>query len=173
MHTNIFYIILLIICTILSSGYYSSSVDYIQSEKLEHIFKTKLPDNVVYTVVPRGLIISINENMIFNEFDIEPSKNSYGLLDTIADLLKIIPNDVVIENHTDFSLSDEQISNWELSNIRSANLCNYFLKKNISKERIFDIGFGDSMPFKKNVSPIDIKLDNRVDFVIINYEATR
>ena len=57
--------------------------------------------------------------------------------------------------------------------VRASNIAKYLFYKNIPTEKIFDIGFGEKMPFHKNVAPELKKLDDRIDFVIINYEAKR
>ena len=42
----------------------------------------------------------------------------------------------------------------------------------VDSSRLFPIGFGEIMPFKGNVSPKNFT-NNRVDFVIFDYTATR
>ena len=58
--------------------------------------------------------------------------------------------------------------------IRAANIAEYLVKyKDIPTEKIFDIGFGETMPFNDNVAPDKKGFNNRIDFVIIDYEAKR
>ena len=167
------HILFLILISLISSGFYSGSVDYTQTQKIETLFKNTLPDDVIYTRVPRGLIISVKENVLFDECEPRLNLCACKFLDLFAELLKTIPNDCVIENHTNCDNIENNLSNWELSSIRSSEISEYFLKHGIDRDRVFDIGFGEKMPFYKNVSADNIELDNRIDFVIINYEAKR
>ena len=47
------------------------------------------------------------------------------------------------------------------------------LCRKVPFEKVFPMGFGELMPFKDNVSNNKKGFDNRVDFVIIEYEAKR
>lgn len=141
-------------------------------DSLETMFKKELPKEVIYTKVPRGLVISMDETLFFDDCDDKIKTSSLYILDKIALVLKKLPNYCVIEDHVQKDLCG--IEDWELSMMRSANLAEYLVRyKNIPSDKIFDIGFGETMPFKDNVSPYVNGFDNRVDFVIIDYEAKR
>ena len=141
---------------------------------LEKLFKKGMSENFIYTKVPRGLIISIDENFFFYDCKSEIKESSLYLLDKFADILNEIPNYCVIENHSKDKLCSENLESWELSSMRSANIAEYLIKyRDVPPQKIFDIGFGETMPFKDNVSATDKKLDNRIDFVLIEYEAKR
>lgn len=151
-----------------------SPVFSLNTENLETLFKKNLPDGIIYTKVPRGLIISIDENIFFNDCDSKIKESSLNILDTFASLLKTISNNCVIENHSQEVSCRENLEAWELSSVRSANIAEYLVKcNNVPPEKIFDIGFGETMPFKENVNPSGKSLNNRVDFVLIEYEAKR
>ena len=132
-----------------------------------------MPDGVIYTKVPRGLIISIDENIFFNDCETGLKESSLYILDDFAEIFKNLPNYCVIEDHVQKETCNEH-ENWELSMMRAANIAEYLVKcKNIPTEKIFDIGFGETMPFKDNVDPDKRGLNNRIDIVIIDYEAKR
>lgn len=160
-------ILLLVSILFLTSGY--STTSDIRIDEIEQKFKKLLPNETVFTKVPRGLIISFDENLLFDGCNPNVNESSLKILDDIATVLKELPNYCVIENHITHNCG-KNIKNWELSMIRSANITDYLLKHNkISPEQLFDIGFGEYMPFKE----IEYIGNNRVDFVIINYEAKR
>jgi len=166
------YLIFLILITIFCSGFnvtisYTSEVD-----KLEALFKSVLPLKwgIVYTKVPRGLIISIDEKCFFNQGEVRIKESSLDILDAISSLLTKLPNYCVIENHTE---EQEFSDNWELSISRASNLADYMIKyRKLPTKKVFALGYGESMPFKDNVAPND-GMNNRIDFVIIEYEARR
>lgn len=146
--------------------------------QIENFFISQLADygsRIVYTRVPRGLIISVAEDVFFNKGKVELKPESYKILDIIAAVLKNFDNKCVIESHTDEAVSDDDLykADWELSLRRANRVADYLVKYGkISKNRIFPVGFGEMMPFKENVSRSGF-MDSRVDFVILDYELKR
>ena len=158
------YLIILILIAIFCSGY--------SIEKLESVFAQVMPKKcgIIYTKVPRGLIISIEERCFFNKGEVRIKESSLDILDTISAILAKLPNYCVIENHTE---EDDFRKNWELSVTRASNLAEYMVKyRKLPIEKVFSLGFGDSMPFVDNVAP-ESYTNSRIDFVIIDYEAKR
>ncbi len=176
---KIFYIILLVIflmfCTGFSEPVADISVSYQpNTDRLETLFKNALPvkSGVMYTKVPRGLIVSINEKYFFNKGEIKIKESSLCLLDTIAELLRKLSNYCVVENHTEEFLNEEY--NWELSLLRASNIVNYLMiYGKLPASQLFSLGYGQSMPFRDNVSKNKNGLDNRIDFVILEYDVKR
>lgn len=108
--------------------------------------------------------------MFFNKGEVRIKESSLDILDAISCLLVKLPNYCVIENHTEEHDFNE---NWELSVSRASNLAEYMIKyRKLPVEKVFSLGFGETMPFKDNVAPKN-GLNNRIDFVIIEYEARR
>jgi len=150
-----------------------STTEDISQSKIENILGGKLKEHIVFTEVPRGLIISIDENVLFDSCNTKIKKESLYVLDEIANLLKKLKNICVIENHTQDRCTTD-IKSWETSMMRSGNIAEYLTKyKEIPHEQIFDIGYGEFMPFNETVNPKANELSNRVDFVIISYDAIR
>lgn len=153
------------------------SVNKPETEKAEKLFKAVIPvkEGIIYTKVPRGLIISIDEKYFFTRGSIKIRESSLVTLNAIISVYQNLDNFCVIECHSDpdgVSDSDYQ-SNWGLTLARASNIVLYFIRYgNIKPDKIFGIGFGEFMPFKDNVSP-NGNLDNRIDFVFIDYEAKR
>lgn len=143
-------------------------------DELEKMFKKSMPAGILYTKVPRGLIISVDEKLFFDDCETDLKESSFYILDDFAEMFKKLPNFCVVEDHVQKS-GCSGLENWELSMMRSANIVEYLVKcKDVPTEKIFDIGFGETMPFKDNVDPDNKKgLNNRIDFVIIDYEAKR
>lgn len=165
----IFLLLLLLLCTGFSESPSDENLDI-----LKETFVRNLPSGIVYTEVPRGLIISVDENVFFEDCDDKIKQESVYILDKIGILLKQLPNFCVIEDHLQKDVCNGELDNWELSMMRSANLVDYLIKcAKVPQEQLFDIGYGEFMPFKDNVNPAINSLNNRVDFVIIDYTATR
>lgn len=180
----IFFLILVVFfCT----GYSESVTDIFVSyqpnvDRLETIFKTYLPSSIeiVYTKVPRGLIISINEDCFFNDGEARIKESSLIILDTISAVISKLSNYCIVENHTEANnLKDSYYDeNWELSLVRADNIIQYMiLYGKVPSEKLFALGYGEFMPFKDNVAPLNKQIcynpDKRIDFVILEYEAKR
>lgn len=166
------YLIILILILIFCSGFDVTISYQPEVDKLENLFKAVLPlrCGIMYTKVPRGLIISIDEKCFFNHGEVRIRESSLDILDAISVLLAKLPNYCVIENHTE---EQDCNDNWELSVARASNLAEYMIKyRKLPMEKVFSLGFGETMPFRDNVAPVK-GMNNRIDFVIIEYEAKR
>ena len=171
-------ILILLFCTGASGPFVDIAVSYQPNvDKLEEFFKASLPleKGVVYTKVPRGLILSIDEHYFFNTGETKIKKSSLCILNTIINLLRKIPNYCIVEDHTEDNIFyDSEINEtWELSMVRSDNIIKYMsIYGGIPANQLFSLGYGEYMPFKDNVGP-QKGMNNRIDFVIIEYEAKR
>ena len=149
-----------------------------QADRMEALFKATLPleeGTVIYTKVPRGLIVSVDEQLFFDRGSIKIRQSSLPVLNAIISVFQTLDTYCIIEDHSDKDgVADSNYqSNWELTIARSSNIVQYFIRYgNISPDKVFGFGFGEFMPFKDNVSPAGDK-DNRIDFVFIDYEAKR
>ena len=130
--------------------------------------------NVIYTFVPRGLIISVEESELFPKNSIYIKCSGANILNGIAQILNEIDNNCTIESHTDGYSDTSYPSSWEISTARANSIADYLIYcKKVPTERIFPIGFGEFMPFEDNVSKTTIGFDKRIDFVIFDYEYER
>ena len=131
---------------------------------------------VIYTLVPRGLVVSIEEDVFFQGNSIKLRQSSVVTLNAIIDVLNTIGNNCTIESHTEGhdNPQGDFHSNWEISMARANSITDYLVYcGKISPDRVFALGFGDMMPFKDNVSSLHSGFDRRVDFVIFDYEESR
>ena len=158
---------------VLANNVYVSSI----TKNAENMFKENLnfSEQILFTYVPRGLIISIDEAVFFNENEEKIKQASLDTLNQIGYILNRIPQKFVIEGHTESNNPDLSrfTKNWELSLARANNIAKYLIRyAKVKPEKIFTVGFGEYMPFFDNVSN-KANLNNRIDFVILEYEASR
>lgn len=144
---------------------------------VERLFKerVKTDGKIIFTHVPRGLIVSIDENVFFKPGHEKIRCSGLPVLDEISLILHEVGKSCVIEGHTENANPDisSYKNNWELSLARANNITMYLMRcTKISPEKLFPIGYGDFMPFIDNVSNTP-GMDNRIDFVILYYEASR
>ena len=88
----------------------------------------------------------------------------------MAEELKKIDNDIIIEGHTDNVpiKTPRFASNWELSLSRSMALLRYFQKRHkISEDRISVVGYADTVPIDTNSTPEGRAQNRRVEGLIL------
>ena len=139
---------------------------FASNAEIERIFmqNTKVP--FVLTNVPRGIIASFDENLFFNIGEYKIKCPGTEVLDEIGKILKEMPYVYVIEGHTAESYNRYFTNNWELSLARANSIAKYLIScAKIPPDKIFSIGFGESMPLEEHAD-----LKNRIDFVVIDYE---
>lgn len=145
--------------------------------EIETIFRTqlKLGSSVIYTKVPRGLVVSIDSSIFFNEGQDKLLDSSKPVLYIIATILKTINNQCIVEGNTDANSweNSNYASNWELSTVRAGKIVDYLVKvEKVNPHRINAIGFGEMIPFYDNLN-YKQNMNKRIDFVIINYEKQK
>ncbi len=154
-----------------------AAYDISEMRTIEKMFRSNVkPDGVIYfTYVPRGLIVSIDENVFFNKSQEKLKKSGLCVLNEIGAVLSKTNKSCVIEGHTE-SANPEISSfreNWELSLARAHSITMYLMRYlKISPERLYCIGYGEFMPYVDSVSQ-EGNMNNRIDFVIIDYSAER
>lgn len=146
-------------------------------QEIERQFKENVKPNgeILFTYVPRGLIVSIDEKVFFNQNNDKIKQNSITVLNEIGKIINNSEKLCVIEGHTESLILGETPfkSNWELSLARANNIAKYFMRYlKINPNKIVSMGFGEFMPFSDSVSDKAV-LNNRIDFVILNYETKR
>lgn len=150
-----------------------SEYDYNSSSEIEQLFKENLSsfENIIYTIIPMGVVVSINGYMFYDEGKDEINPKAFGILNVIAELIKTVNKPCLVESNTlpTAFKSSNYMTNWELSVVRANNIANYLISKEVQADKIRANGFGEIIPFTKN-SNIDMR--ERIDFIIFNYEDT-
>ena len=119
----------------------------------------------------RGLIIRLNDTVLFDPGSDIIKGKARLTLDRLAGILKDIPNSIRIEGHTDNQPIRTQKfpSNWELSSFRATNIIKYLVENHrFNPSRLSAVGYGEYMPLKGNSSPEGRNTNRRVDIVILS-----
>ena len=144
-----------------------SEKQYNITNEIENIFKNHLYNynsSIIYTQVPRGLVLSIDSSIFFEENDYEIKETSKELLNKIGEVIKYLDKPCLIEGNAKLSgiQNPDFPSNWEISTARAQKITEYLIiKHKLNPQKIQAIGFGEKIPNN---------LNQRMDFVIINYE---
>ena len=118
----------------------------------------------------RGVIVRINEGMLFGAGSSDLKDGSIPVLDEVVVAIKELKKEVRVEGHTDnipISTPDHP-SNWDLSTERSLNILKYFTESHeYDPKMIGATGYGEHRPISTNDTPRGRKMNRRVDILIL------
>lgn len=163
------------------SGMMQTAMPTLQNErqKIEQEIRNALGSGVNKELVSisqneRGITIHIMEELLFNSGSAELKASSLIILDSLAMVLKKIPNDIRVEGHTDnVPISTVKFpSNWHLSVDRAVNTGYYIIQKHgLDAEKVSVVGYSEYHPLVPNTSEENRAQNRRVDIVIITNVA--
>lgn len=140
--------------------------------RLDKLISKKIEDNneiMDITDDERGIIVSIQGNILFDPGAVTLKKDALPVLNSISTAIKSCPNDILIMGHTDTIPIKTKMyeSNWELSSCRGLSVLDYFLKvKGLQASRFSVGGYGPSRPRCPNDTPKNRALNRRVEIII-------
>lgn len=119
----------------------------------------------------RGLIVSImSEGVLFDLGSADLRPEGRTVLDQLAAVLKAVPNQIVVEGHTDnVPISTARFaSNWELSTQRATTVLRYLVEvRGVPRDRIAAAGYGEQRPVADNATPQGRARNRRVDIAVL------
>ncbi len=139
------------------------------SEINEYLEENNLGDVVVATRTERGVVLVLEEQVLFQSGKATVLERAYPFLDKVGDLLSRIPNFVKVEGHTDNRpISTAQFpSNWELSSSRASGVIRYLLlNHDLDPKRFMAVGYGDTRPIAPNDTSENLQKNRRVEIII-------
>jgi chemotaxis protein MotB len=125
---------------------------------------------VILTTTPEGLTIHLLERLLFESGSAELRAESKAVLDTLAEILRLLPNKIRIEGHTDNRpiRSARFPSNWHLSVARALNTAYYLMGRGVRPEKISIAGYAEFRPIAPNDTEENRAKNRRVDIVILS-----
>lgn len=141
-------------------------------DELIQELNTKLAENSSVKLVKdeRGLIVRMNDSILFDEGSAIIKKNASNTLNEIINVLTTVDNKILVEGHTDSTPINTNTypSNWELSTARATNIIGYITRTGkIPPQRLSAAGYGEYMPIADNTSSGGRLLNRRVDIIIL------
>jgi chemotaxis protein MotB len=100
-----------------------------------------------------GVVIRLSGSYLFDSGRAELKPNSFAVLDAIAAEIRLLPNDVRVDGHTDSTPIDSPRypTNWELSTARALAVTRYFTETSgLESTRLMAAGFGEFRPLVPN-----------------------
>jgi chemotaxis protein MotB len=113
---------------------------------------TQSPDVTVGTDRD-GVVIRLSGSYLFDSGRAELKPNSLAVLDAVAAEVRLIPNDVRVDGHTDSTPIDSPRypTNWELSAARALAVTRYLSESDgVPATRLVAAGFGEFRPLAPN-----------------------
>ncbi|MDR3321441.1 MAG: OmpA family protein [Synergistaceae bacterium] len=137
----------------------------------EALKSEKLNDEIKYTQDERGVIISMSEQMLFEEGSAKLRPSAQRIIYKLTEALKRIPNMLEIEGHTDSNPLQNSIyrDNWGLSAARAASVVTHLNERDgVPANRLKAVGLGSSKPMSPNDTEEHMSHNRRVDMVILS-----
>jgi chemotaxis protein MotB len=119
-----------------------------------------------------GVVIRLSGSYLFDSGRAELKPNSFGILDAIAAQLKLLPNDIRVDGHTDSTPlvgSPLYPTNWELSAARALAVTRYLSETDsIQATRLEAAGFGEFRPLVPNDTREHRAMNRRVEIHLLS-----
>lgn len=139
--------------------------------KLDQFAKENdIQTRLVSSIEERGLVVSIQDTLLFEKGSADVTTGSHLILKKIAAVLVAAPNYIKVEGHTcNLPIHTVQFpSNWELSVLRSTNVVQILIQEGgIPPARLSAAGYGEYRPIADNNTEIGRIKNRRVDLVIL------
>jgi chemotaxis protein MotB len=141
----------------------------LSQEIKEYVNEKGLNETVEVNITGIGVQIDIKDKLFFETAKANLKEESLGILNVIGQKLKDLPNEIMVEGHTDnIPINTYEFkSNWELSAARAINVVRYLSEKlGVDPKRLSAIGNGEYKPKVENDSEANRQLNRRVNIVI-------
>src|SRR3954470_12906722 len=117
-----------------------------------------------------GIVISLAGNLLFDSGKSDLKPRGMTLMDTLAERLRTMPNEIRVEGHPDNIPITTPLypSNWELSSARATTVARYLTEQGeLAPSRLSAAGFGEHRPVAPNDSREGRAKNRRVDLVVL------
>jgi len=151
------------------------NIQQIMRELDNYIESNGLGERVNVENKRKGLVISLTGEILYELGRAEIREQGREILAIISDILKDIPNDIMIEGHTDDLpiRTDEFPSNWELSTARAVNVIKFLIEeRDFDPARLSAVGYSEYRPVADNDSSESRAENRRVEVVVLNSQYT-
>ena len=139
----------------------------------ELVQKHNLQESVDTALTPDGLLVNLQDNILFDSGIAELKFNALPVLNSLAEILnapEVSERRVEVEGHTDtVPLAPNALypSNWELSTARSASVIRFLLAKQIASQRFVAVGYADThLKEQETLERRGLSVNRRVSLLI-------
>lgn len=140
--------------------------------KLDVLFKNAdMSSDVTTSIDSRGLVISLNNAILFDPGSADIKIENEDTLFRIAETINALDNYIRIEGHTDNLPISTSVypSNWELSAARATSVVRLFIEKcKVSPDKLVAVGYGEYKPIGDNSTPEGRAQNRRIDIIVLS-----
>jgi chemotaxis protein MotB len=143
----------------------------IKSDVTKYLDDNGLKDNVNVEISERGLVIQIDNSILFDSGKDEIKDEARRRMILLGNILKETEGYIRVEGHTDnLPIHNSKFkSNWELSSARATNVVELLEEvSGISPERLSAVGYGEFRPVGDNNTEEGRSQNRRVEIVIVS-----
>lgn len=128
----------------------------------------EIPEEQFVSLDDRGVVVSFKDSALFAPGSARLLPKAIDSLGKFVKFLYALPNDLIIEGHTDDrpSRSTQFPSNWELSSARASAVARFFQREGLKGDRMTVLGFAEFRPRFRNDSAQKRALNRRIDVLI-------
>ena len=131
-----------------------------------------LQSQVRFRITERGLVVAlISDDVFFESASAAIRPRGQQVLDAVGPVLRRMPDDVAVEGHANHLAVTSALyaSNWELSAARAASVVRYLEGvAHLAGRRLSATGYGSSRPLYPRQDPRSIRVNRRVDLVVVS-----
>lgn len=142
-----------------------------QAELEKTIRAHGLEGRVSVANTPRGIVLRLNDLVLFELGKADLRPEALALLDELARLFSPIRGTISVEGHTDnipIGPHSPFRDNWELSTARALSVVRYFTEvKGLDPRKFVAVGYGEYRPLVPNTSEQNRQKNRRVEIVIL------
>jgi chemotaxis protein MotB len=131
--------------------------------------KAGLENDILLRLEERGIVMELPEHILFDSGQAVIKSDFYPTFDLLSELLAGLPNQIIIEGHTDNVPIRTFLypSNWELSVARAVSVARYLVEvHDLPPRRLVATGYGEYHPLDTNETPEGRARNRRVSIVI-------
>lgn len=114
----------------------------------------------------------LGSGVLFDSGKAELKGDALELLKTVAEQLRTVNNQIVVEGHTDNVpvRGGKYGSNWELSMARAYAVLRFFEQHGVPPSRLAGIGYGEHRPLVENKTAEDKAKNRRIEIYLIRVD---
>ena len=144
-----------------------SDLELIREDMVVFMAEYELFDVIDLLKTEEGFTIRITADILFDPGDTSLKIEYLYLLDKIAELLSVIPNNVRIEGHIDDRYIEDNNTGNKLSIARASSVCGYIINEEMLLSSRFGVaGYGRYRPLHPNNNEHNRAMNRRVEVII-------
>ncbi|MEK7722317.1 MAG: OmpA family protein [Elusimicrobiota bacterium] len=135
----------------------------------EELYKAGMKDMAEVQITDKQIKINIAAPVLFASGKAKPGRTSSGVLEPVARVLNKLPNDIIVEGHTDSIpvKSGDYATNWELSAARANAVVDLLAEQySVPQERMIAAAYGEHRPAAANDTAEGRARNRRIEIIV-------